>query len=174
MATKAFKALTEKDQHTVGNINSSSLYVKDIPNGVKFKADTDNFTLVELSFEDGERVASALSAVTKQGYLVASPERRYLDEDINAFYVGAGERGRVIHLDKGIRFETSAYTLNDGVDELEVGLSAHFDPTTKKFIIHDGTHASFATAVNQFVVVTGQADVRYTLGQAMVRLEVVK
>lgn len=174
MATKAFQALTEKDQHTVGNINSSSLYVKDIPNGVKFKADADNFTLVELAFENGERVASPLSAVTKQGYLVASPERRYLDEDIDAFYVGAGEYGRIIHLDKGIRFETSAFTLNTGVTELAVGLSAHFDPTSKKFIVHDGTHADFATAVNQFVVVAGQEDVRYTLGQPLVKLEVVK
>lgn len=174
MATKAFKALTEQDLHTVGNIVSPSKQVFDVPNGALFTADTDNFTLVELGFdEEGNRTAKPLTVATKKGYLVAAPELRYLGEGIGEFYVGAGERGRIVRLTDGLIIDSSAFILN-GVAEVKAGQSAHFDVTTRKFIVHDGSHADFATAYDKFTVTANEADLRYNLGQATVRLEVAK
>lgn len=173
MATQAFHAYKNKDVRTVGNVTSSHAYVQDIPNGAVLLEDVDNFTLVELSFDaNGERAASSLTDVAKKGYLIASPERRYLGELISEFYNGEGERGRIIILTEGLRFESSAFELSV-VTEVEKGQFAHFDPATKKFLIHDGTHADYANAVNKLLVVSNEEDITYTLGFPMVRFEVI-
>ena len=174
MATQAFKALSNPDVHTVGSVNSSHDYLQDIPNGAIMTADTDNFTLVELGFNaEGERTATPLSDQIKKGFLVASVERRYLNEPISAFYNGKGERGRILIQKEFIRFEASNYDATAvTATGIKAGQVAHFDITTKKFVISDGTHADYATAGNKYLVVNDEQDIQYTLGQPTVRFEV--
>lgn len=175
MASDILKALTQEGTHSVGNLNS--LKIKTVANGAIVEgADIDNFTLGELGFNaDGERTVKQLSANDKKAVLVASPETRYLGEEITKFYNAVGDRVRCVILEEGYtRFETSAFTKNAGVTEITNGLVAHFDVATKKFIIHDGTHADYATASAQFLVVNNEEDMQYTLGKPMVRFEVIK
>lgn len=174
MTTKAFKALTEKELHVVGNVTSSHDYLQDIPHGAIMTADTDNFTLVELGFNsDGERTATPLSDPTKKGYLVASPERRYLGENLGEFYNGKDERGRILIQKEGVRFEASNFDATAVSSAgIKAGQVAHYDTTTKKYVISDGTHADYAAAGNKYTVVSSESDLRYTLGQAMVRFEI--
>lgn len=170
MASRILKALQEVGNHAVGNLNS--LKVKTVAHGALIEgADVDNFTLVELGFNaDGERTAKQLSAVAKKGYLIASPEARYMGEAIADFYNAVGDRARIVVLEEGYtRFDTSAFTGTPAKGDV-----AHFDPATKKFLIHDGTHADYAGAKAKFLVVNNEEDMEYTLGQPMVRLEVIE
>ncbi|PKR82856.1 hypothetical protein [Heyndrickxia camelliae] len=177
MASRILKALQEKGTHAVGNLNS--LKVKTVANGALIEgADVDNFTLVELGFNaDGERTAKQLSAIDKKAYLIASPETRYLGEEMADFYNAVGDRARIVILEENYtRFDTSAFSLNDGVTEIKNGFVAHFDPASKKFIISDpaSAHADYAGSSAQFLVVSNEDDIQYTLGVPMVRLEVAK
>lgn len=166
MTTELQKAFNNYTPHTVGNINSWK--IRTLNHGAKVTEDIDNFLLVELGFDaEGQRTASPLSAVNKKGYLIASPERRYMDEKMDQFFNGEGELARVIYLDEGLRFETSAFT-----GEVGNGKSAHFDPETKKFLVHDGSHEDFANATDKFVVVGDEDDVDYRFEVPVVRLEV--
>jgi len=173
MATKALQALTNPDVHAVGNLNS--IKVKTVTNGALYTEDVDNFTVIELGFnEDGERTAKQLSDKANKGYLAAGVERRYLNENLSAFYNGKGERHRVVIFEEGYtRFDTSAFDLNEGVSEIKKGMVAHFDVAKKKFIISsaDAPHADYAGSRNKFLVVANEADTAYTLGQPTVRLE---
>lgn len=175
MASKKFNALTQIDKHTVGNLVSSHQYIQDIPYGAKALEDVDNFHIVELSFVDGERSFKGLTDVTHEQFLVAAVERRLLnpmlDEGIIEFYNGVGERARIIRLQKGLIFDTSAFS---NAADIKQGDKAHYDPATKKFIIHDGTHADFTKAEKQFQVLSDEDNLEYTLGAPMVRLEVTK
>lgn len=169
MTTRLLDALKKKGTHAVGNL--ASIKVRTLNHGAKVEGEPiDNFTLVELDFnEDGERVCRQLSDVTKKGYLIASPEARYLGEDLTDFYNDVGEYARIVYLDEGLRFDTSAFE-----GEAVNGKVAHFDPATKKFIIHDGTHADFANAKAKFLVVGSEEEVGYHLGVPLVRLEVIE
>lgn len=172
MTSNLWKALTNKVKHTVGNITTSHQHIQDVPNGAMFLEDVDNFTLAELGFaENGERTAKSLTDVTKEGFLVAAPERRYLGESMAEFFVGEGERGRVVHLTKGLRFDSSGFALDSTVPTLKAGVFAHFDTATKKFLIHDGKHADYSKAKNKFVVATNEES--YGLGLPTVRFEVI-
>lgn len=170
MATRQLSVLTQKGNHEVGNLNS--LKVKTLAHGaIVSGADIDNFTLVELGFnENGERICKQLSDVKNKSYLIASPEIRNMGEEMVDFYNAVGERARIVILEEGYtRFDTSAFT-----GEPANGKVAHFDPTTKKFIIHDGTHEDYANAKAKFLVVSNEDDLDYTLGKATVRLEVIE
>jgi hypothetical protein len=175
MASRLLDALSTVGTHNVGNVSSWKIRV--VPYGaVVTGAPVDNFTLVELGFDaEGERTCTQLSAVTKKGYLIAAPERRYVDgEQLSDFYNGVGDRARIVFLDEGLRFDTSAYSLNAGVADTVAGYVAHFDPATKKFIISNpaSAHASYATAVDKFYVVASEDEVDYLIdGQPLVRLE---
>ncbi|SNZ09952.1 hypothetical protein SAMN05421503_1434 [Terribacillus aidingensis] len=174
MATQAQQALIKHDKHAVGNLNS--IHVKTVAHGAIFLEDVDNFTLVELGFNaEGERTAKQLSDKAKKGYLAAAPERRYLDEELSAFYNAEGERGRIVIFEEGYtRFDTSAFKKNDGVDIIGHGMVAHFDIAEKVFIVSkaDAPHADYAGSRNKFLVVANEEDLAYTHGQPIVRLEV--
>lgn len=175
MASDILKALQQKGTHAVGNL--SSLKIKTLANGAIVEgADIDNFTLGELGFNaDGERTVKQLSDVTKKAVLVAAPETRYLGESMTQFYNGVGERVRCVFLEAGYtRFETSAFTKDASVPEIKNGNFAHFDVTSKKFLIHDGSHADYATASVKLLVVNSEDDMEYTLGAPMVRFEVIE
>lgn len=168
MATKYLQSLTEKDKRGVGNLNS--LKIKTVAHGAIAEEDADNFTLVELNFNsEGERTFKPLSEVSKQAYLLAAPERRYGGETIGEFFVGKGERARIVVLeDNYTRFETSEFT-----GDPSNGKFAHFDVAEKKFKIHDGTDSDYAGAAAKFLVVSSEEDMDYTLGQPLVRFEVI-
>ena len=174
MATNKWNTASNQVVHTVGNLTSTHKYVTDLANGALITEDVDNFVLAELGFNaNGERTAKNLSAATVEGVLVAAPERRYLGEALKEFYVGAGERGRVVFLTKGLRFQSSAFAKGAGVTAIEEGMFAHFDVTTKKFLVHDGTHAAYATAKNKFLVLTGDDNLYHGLGVPAIHLEVI-
>lgn len=171
MATQSFVALTAKGEHEVGNLVSSHFYIQDFPNGALFVEDVDNFTLVEaeLNAENGEMEAKALTDVTKENqFLVAAVERCFLGETMAHFFVGEGERGRIVYLHKGLMFDTSAFELKD-VEEAKVGMKAYFDVAKKKFIIDEVGNAD---AFVKFAVRRVEADTMYALGKPMVRLVV--
>ena len=161
MSTRQFKALTEKGTYPVGNLNS--LKVKTITNGALVDDETiGNFTLVELGFnEDGERICKSLTDVEKKAYLIAAVERRYLGEEMVDFINEEGERARIVILEEGLRFESSEFAKNAGVTDIENGMVAHFDPTTKKYIISNpaSAHADFADASVKLLVVGNEEDV---------------
>jgi hypothetical protein len=176
MSSEMLKAYTTKYTHAVGNLNAWD--IQTLPYGaIVTEAAVDNFTLVEdAGFNsDGERICKQLSAVTKHGYLVAAPERRYFDgEPMTNFFNAIGDRARLVILQEGKSFDTSAFSLNTGVTAITYGHVAHFDPTTKKFIISDPTsaHADYANAVDKFTVISDESDLEYNCGLATVRLEV--
>lgn len=177
MGSRILDALQTQGTHSVGNLNS--LKIKTVANGAIVEgAPIDNFSLGELGFNaEGERTVKQLSAKDKKAVLVASPETRYLGESMADFYNAVGERVRCVLLEAGYtRFESSAFSLNTGVTEIKNGQVAHFDPATKKFIISTASaaHADFATSSAQFLVVSNEEDIRYTLGQPTVRFEVIK
>ena len=100
MATQAFRALTSKGTHEVGNLVSTQKYIKDVANGALFVEDADNFTLVEaeVNAKNGEFEAKPLTNATKKNaFLVAAVERCFLGESIDHFCVGKGERGRIVY-----------------------------------------------------------------------------
>jgi hypothetical protein len=102
------------------------------------------------------------------------------------FYNKTGERARIVLLDTGLRFETSAFTLDEGdetatpareaVAAVAKGCVAHFDKTAKKFIISAAAtpHADYDNAANQFLVVATEDDTDAIDGIDVIRLEVIK
>lgn len=174
MATRQLKAMIEKGTHEVGNL--SSIQVRTLNHGALVgTADIDNYTLVELGFNaENERICKQLSDETVKSYLIASPEARYLGEEMVDFYNAVGERARIIYLDEGLRFDTSAFTKNAGVTEIVNGQVAHFDAATKKFMVSaaGSAHADYAGAKAKFLVVADEDDSDYNLGKAVIRLEV--
>ena len=177
MSTRQLKAMQERGNHEVGNL--SNIKIKTLAHGAMVTGgDIDNFTIGELGFgEDGERTVKQLSAIDKKQYLVASPEARYLGEDLVDFYNAEGERARIVILEEGYtRFDTSAYAKNTDATEIKNGQVAHFDPASKKFIISapGSAHADYEGSSAQFVVVGAEDDLEYVAGKPVVRLEVTK
>lgn len=169
MATELLKSIVTRGNHDVGNLNKGK--VETISHGAVLLEDVDNFHLVELGFNaEGERTAKYLTDETKQGYLIASPEERYMNEPLTSFYNGTGERGRIVILKEGLRFDTSAFELDTvgGVTALSEGQFASYDPATKKFKV---TTAESITAKNTFLVV---GEGHSLSGKDLVRLEVIK
>lgn len=170
MATRQLKVLTTRGNHEVGNLNS--LKVKTLAHGAIVEGgDIDQFLQVELGFNaEGERTCKVLSDVTKKSYLIASPEVRNMGEELVDFFNAEGEHARIVVQEEGYtRFDTSAFTGTPAN-----GKVAHFDPATKKYIIHDGSHADYATAKAKFLVVSNEDNLEYTCGKELVRLEVIE
>lgn len=172
MASRGMDFYKTKGTHGVGNLNTFSIDV--LPNGaIVTGADIDNFTLGELGFDaDGNRTVTQLTDNTHKAVLVASVERRFIDgEQLCDFYNAVGEPVRCVLFNRIVRFETSSFTKNTGVTTLVNGMVAHFDVTTKKFIISDSAsaHADYATSVNKFTVV--DVDCTSIEGYPVVRLE---
>lgn len=175
MSTRQQAVLTTRGSHSVGNLNS--LKIKTVAQGALVTdADIDNFLLVELGFnEDGERTCKVLSDSTKKSYLIASPEIRYMGEEINDFYNAVGERARIVILEPGYtRFESSAFDATGVSNTVANGQVAYFDTTAKKFKILPANTAdeTYAAAKAKFLVVASEDDVEYTLGFPTVRFEV--
>lgn len=163
--------------HNVGSLNNWSKKV--LNQGAVAKADMDNFTLVKLGFNTkGEREAEQLAASSEKGYLVATPEDYMKEyETISSFFNAKDEMVRIVKLEEGVRFECSNYVAADGDlanKPIKNGQKAHYDHTTKKFKISNGTadDAGYSSAGNQFVVV--DANCVSIDGQSVVRFEVTK
>jgi len=177
MTTRQMQSLTQRGNHEVGNLNS--LKVKTVAHGaIVTGADVDNFTMVELGFNaEGERTCKQLSDKAKKGYLIATPEERYLGEELVDFYNAVGDHARIVVLEEAYtRFDTSAFSLNTGVTAIANGQVAHFDVTTKKFIISaaGSAHADYAGSKAKFLVVSDEDNLEYTCGKTLVRLEVIE
>lgn len=175
MASILLKTIKDmgKVKHNVGSLNEWNKRVLN-QGAIISGGALDNFTLVELGFDvDGNRIATALSATTKMGYLLASVEE-YMEqygETMSCFYNEVGERGRIVILDVTDRFEASNFVKADTGKEIKNGQKAHYDALTKKFIISNGVsnHADYATAANTYVVVGSGNSID---GQELIRFEV--
>lgn len=180
MATRILQAMTEQGTHEIGNLNN--IKIKTLNHGaIVVDADIDNYTMVSLGFNaEGERTCTQLADEATPGRLIASVEtlNENLGEELVDFYNAVGERARIVILESGYtRFDTSAFNV-DGVTvatvgDIAAGNVAHWDTTNKVFLIHDGTHASYAGAANKFLVVNNEADLEYTCGKTLVKLEVI-
>lgn len=167
--------------HNVGNLNTPSPWVRDVPNGAYAFEDTDNWILVELFVQENvgtgklERYFKPLTDPTKKAYLLVTPEDRVLDIDMfGNFYNGKDDMGRIVHLLDGLRFEMSNWTKDAVItdDEIPIGSRAHYDVATKKFIAHDGSHADYATSRYKFEVVNFEVDPQRTIAEMpLLRLE---
>lgn len=174
MATRQLKALMERGNHEIGNLNSIKIRTLNF-GALVASTPIDNFTLVELDFNaDGERICKQLSDVKNKSYLIATPEDRMLGEELVDFFNDVGDRARIVFLDEGVRFDTSAFEKNTGVNEIKNGQVAHFDPAKKKYLIQDASSptADYASANKKFLVVNNEDDLEYTCGKPLVRLEV--
>jgi hypothetical protein len=188
MASRLLDALKTVGTHEVGNLNSWN--VKVLPYGaIVTTAAVDNFTLVELGFNsDGERTCKQLAAKGNKAYLVAAPEERFVEgEQMVDFYNAVDDRARVVIMEPYYtRFDTSAFALDEGdaeasparaeVTTIANGQVAHFDVTSKKFIISAAAtpHPDYAGSSAQFIVVSDETDMAYLCGKATIRLEVTK
>ena len=178
MATAILKALANEGEHNVGSVNS--IQVKTLAHGAKITgAEVDNWTLVELGGfdEEGVQECKALTDKGKTAYLVATPEQRFLGEDIAHFFNDIDEMARLVVLEKDYtRFEVSNYSLNTLVTDVENGQSAHFDVATKKFILSEvgSEHEDFADSAYQFRVVADLADTAGNFLKPTVRLMCIK
>ncbi|TPG68698.1 hypothetical protein EEL31_09290 [Brevibacillus laterosporus] len=174
MATRQMQTLTQRGNHEVGNLNA--IKVRTLANGAIVEGgDIDNFTLVELGFNaEGERTCKQLSNVEIESYLIATPEDRYLGEELIDFFNAEGERARIVYFYKGFHFDTSAFKFNSGVTEVKVEQVAHFDPATKKYILSlaSSPHADYTKSRTKFVVVNNEDNLEYTCGKPLVRLEI--
>lgn len=174
MTTRQVQVLKTKGTHEIGNLNS--IKIRTLNYGALVSSTPiDNFTLVELGYNsDGERICNQLADVKNKSYLIASPEDRMLGEELVDFFNDIGERARIVFLDEGVRFDTSAFVKNTGVAEIKNGQVAHFDPATKKFLIQDAMSptADYSNANKKFEVVLSEKDLDYTCGKPLVRLEV--
>lgn len=176
MASTILKAYTTEGTHNVGNINS--INVLTLANGAVVKtADMDNWVIAKLDgtydADTGRPNCVVASAATDRGYLVASPEQRFLGEEVNNFYNEVGEPVRLVILQPNYtRIEVSNHSFNAGVTEVVKGLVAHFDPTTKKYILSTAgaAHAAYATAGHQFEVVGDLDDTSGHFTESVVRL----
>lgn len=190
MSSNVLEALKNlrSNLHNVGSLNNWGKTV--LNQGAIAKEKMDNFTLVTLGFNaSGEREATPLANNTTKGYLVASPEeyvREY--ESISSFFNGQGERVRTVTLEPGVRFECSNVdfdkkTGNAPTDghPLKNGQHAHYDHTSKKFIISNDAaavpstntnmNAGYRDAVNKVVLV--DKDCTSIDGQTVYRFEVI-
>ena len=175
MASRGIQALTVRGTYDIGALNS--LKVDTITNGALIEEANgiSNYTMVELGFNaEGERICKQITAKDKKTYLIASVERRLETEELVDFYNGNGDRGRIVIPRNGLRFQSSAYSLNAGVTEIVNGLVAHFDPTTKKYIISASAtaHIDYAGSNVKLLVVSDDLDLEYTAGKTLVRFEV--
>lgn len=138
MASKLLDAISkERVIHSVGNINSGK--VRTVNHGCVAKVDLENYSLVKLSFNaEGEREMDYISALTDETYLVCASEEMYVvggvKDSFSDFYVGAGEKARVIHLEKGVRFEVSNFEADADVTPAK-GHYAEWDTAKKKYVI---------------------------------------
>mgnify|MGYP006978917743 CR=1 FL=1 len=190
MSSNVLEALKNlrSNLHNVGSLNNWGKTV--LNQGAIAKEKMDNFTLVTLGFDaNGEREASLLTDNTKKGYLVASPEeymREY--ESISSFFNGQGERVRIVTLESGVRFECSNVDFQQKTGNapasghpLKNGQHAHYDHTSKKFIISNNTaanpsggtgmHNEYQNAANKVVLV--DKDCTSIDGQTVYRFEVI-
>jgi hypothetical protein len=181
MASELLKALKDinnpLNKRPVGSLNNWNK--KYLNQGAYAFQEMENWTLVKLDFENEKRIAIPLDADDEKGWLVATPEDYVGEwETISSFYNAKDEMVRVIKLDKGVRFETSNFDLEDiniEANPIKSGQKVHYDAAGGMFKISNLTPdgvPEYANAANQFVVV--EANPQLLDGQPLVRFEVVK
>lgn len=179
MASRMYDAISKTGEHGIGDLNTK--WAKHLVNGAITYENIDNYTLAELSGYDSDNnlTCKQLSDVKNEGFLVTTIEEEQLlqigdyQETYPDFYNGKDEIVRLTRLEKGVRFDTSSFSLNTGVTAVTVGMVAHFDPTTKKYIISVAAtpHADYANAANKFEVVNPDSDFGYEYDVKTIKLQ---
>lgn len=174
MATRLYDLISQKGNHEIGSLNTK--WTVHMANGAIVDENVENYTLVELFYTEGVLHCKQLTDVTKKGYLVTTVEEDQLmeGEEYVDFYNAKDEIIRITDVSEqgNSRFETSAFSKNTGVTTITAGLVAHFDPTSKKYIISNPTsaHASYATAINKFEVVDPDSAFGYAFDKPTIML----
>lgn len=161
-----------KNKKRIGELNDWN--VKTLNLGAIAETDLENYSIVELGFnEAGERTCKLYTAGTP--YLLCAVEDYVGDfETISSFYVGKGERVRVAKLEEGFRFAVTKCKLANEGKAVKEGQKVHFDKTENTYVIsNDGSdHEGYAAAEVKLVVV--KADAGTIDGQQKIRFEVVE
>ncbi|MGJ0846627.1 hypothetical protein ACR77J_08055 [Tissierella praeacuta] len=175
MATRLYDLLSQKGNHEIGSLNTK--WTVHMTNGAIADENIENYTLVEIYYNnEGELRCKQLTDTKKKGYLVTTVEEDQLmeGEEYVDFYNGKNEIIRItdVKVQLNSRFETSAFSKNADVTEVKRGYVAHFDPTTKKYIISNpaSAHADYADAVNKFEVVDEDSMFGYAFDKPTIRL----
>lgn len=154
-----------KKVHAVGNLNSSQ--VRTVPY-VFASEDLENYSAVELFYQDGVRKAKYATAEATEIYLVAAVEVAYDDEAFTQFYIGKDEGARTAQFDKGVRFETSNFAQISGTAPAK-GQYASWDATAKTYQL--SASAPSTPVGNKVFEVVDIVAGAYGFGQNMIRLE---
>lgn len=182
MASRLYDLISTSGTHQIGSLNTK--WTVHMTNGAVATENMENYTLAEIFYDAGILKCKQLTDVTKKGYLVTTVEEDQLleGETYTDFYNATDEIIRLTDVaeQKNSRFETSAFELNaDGVanggttvTEVAVGMVAHFNPTTKKYMISNAASpaTAYATAVNKFEVVDADSDFGYAFDKPTIRL----
>jgi len=154
-----------KKVHAVGNLNSSQ--VRTVPY-VFASEDLENYSAVELFYQDGVRKAKYATADATEIYLVPAVEVTYDGEAFTQFYIGKDEGTRIVQFDKGVRFSTSNFVQISGTAPSK-GQYASWDAATKKYQLSATVPATpVGNKVYEVVDIVSGA---YGFGQNMIRLE---
>ena len=174
MATMLLDALKNEGTHNVSEINS--IWAKPVVNGaILGGGNLDNGLLVELDGYDTDNNLKC-KAYTGTGdfYIVQTHVEEQLQQDLGEydyknFYNAEGEIIRLVVPEKGLRQETSAYTVKQSVT-LAVDLPVIYDATNKKFKVVD----TVGTSEKQIAKVVGlDTDLGYNAGITTIRIEYV-
>ena len=174
MASRLTDALSVSGNHEIGQLNTK--WTVHLANGAKATENMENFTLAEIFYDGGVLKCKQLTDATKKGYLVTTVEEDQLldGETYTDFYNGKNEVVRLtdVKVQLNSRFETTAFSKNTGVVDIEEGYVAHFDPATKKYIVSAPAtlHADHATAINHFEVVDADSEFGYAFDKPTIRL----
>lgn len=175
MATRLYDAISQRGEYNIGSLNSK--WTVHMVNGAIVDEDVENYTLVEIFYDaEGELHCKQLTDVKNKGYLVTTVEEDQLmeGEEYTDFYNGEGEIIRItdVKVQTNSRFETSAFSKNAGVTDIKKGFVAHFDPTTKKYIVSNSSsaHADYDNAVNKFEVVDEDSPFGFPFDKQTIRL----
>lgn len=181
MANAKYEALFKENNHEVGVVNSS--WAKEYVNGARLTvSDLDNYLLVEFDGydDDGVKKCKPLTSDATKGFLVSTVEEEALFADetmiqgnYTDFYNKDGDMVKLTIQEPFLRFETSAFTKHTGAETLKLGMVAHYDYATKKYIISKvgSEHSGYSASANKYEVVGISTDFGANVGKETVRLQ---
>lgn len=160
MATIRQTALGQIGSHSVA-YNASAIECGQFDYGAIAKEDLENGALVTLEVVtvDGEPTwqCKYVTDATKGGaYIAINPADQSLnDEPPQNYYIKAGEAVTLYNITQDLTIVTNLTAFNTGISAFKIGQFAHFDPTTKKFMISETgkVNAGYAGAKLKFSVV---------------------
>ena len=169
MASILRDALLKEGNHSISNINS--IWYRPLTNGAIAETDMENGALVELDGRDSEgNLKCKYYTGTGDFYILNNYAEDELltdmgETDYKNFYVGKDEMCNLAIYDKGLRQETSLYTVDSGVSALALDLPVEWDASAHKFKVVSSSSDAIATVVGI------DTDFGYNAGTQTIRIQ---